>query len=154
MANTMVTIIFQNYYATPIIKLLIRIISDLKVTYKYLLDLHEILYSNKLKDGEYKDEIYFSNFLCPPIIRLLIKVISDLEVNYNYLSDLDEMFHTKQLKNRIVKIIFQISDAMPKLDCSLGYLTFLIFSCLFLGAYLFCDLLFCNLLCLVGSLSL
>ena len=38
MANTMETIIFQISYATLIIKLLIRVISDLKVTYNYLLD--------------------------------------------------------------------------------------------------------------------
>ena len=49
--------------------------------------------------------------------------------------------------NTIVTIIFQISDATPNLDCSLGCLTPLIFSCLVLGAYLFFDLLYC----LVGS---
>ena len=51
------------------------------------------------------------------------------------------------MANIIVTIIFQISDATPKLDGSLGYLTYLIFSCLVLGAYLFCDLVYC----LVGS---
>ena len=64
MSNTVVTFIFQISYATPIIKLLIRVISDPKVTYNYLSDLHEILYSIKMKDGEYKDGIYFSNLLC------------------------------------------------------------------------------------------
>ena len=92
----MVTVMFQNSYATPIIKLLIWVISDLEVTYNYLSDLHEILYSNKLKDGEYKDYI---TIYAADIIWLLIRIIIDLKVNYNYLSDLDEMFHTKQLKN-------------------------------------------------------
>ena len=64
MANTMVTIIFQNNYATPLIRLLLRVISDLKVTCNYLSDLHEILYSKQLEDGEYKDGSYFSNLLC------------------------------------------------------------------------------------------
>ena len=41
----------------------------------------------------------------------------------------------------MVTLIFQISDATPKLYCSLGYVTPLIFSCLVLGAYLFFDLL-------------
>ena len=43
------------------------------------------------------------------------------------------------MANTIVTIIFQISDATPKLDCSLGYLTPLIFSCLVLVVYLFFD---------------
>ena len=51
------------------------------------------------------------------------------------------------MANTIVIIIFQISDATPKLDSLLLYLTPLIFICLFLGAYLFCDLVYC----LVGS---
>ena len=33
--------IFQIYYATPVIRLLIRVISDLKVTCNYLSDLNE-----------------------------------------------------------------------------------------------------------------
>ena len=60
----MVTIIFQNYFATPLICLLIRVISDLKVTCNYLLDLNEILYSEQLEDGEYNGDNYFSKFLC------------------------------------------------------------------------------------------
>ena len=55
---------FQNSYATPLIRLFFRVISDLKVTFNYLLDLYEILYSNQLEDGDYKDGIYFSNVLC------------------------------------------------------------------------------------------
>ena len=60
----MVTIIFQNSYATPLIRLLIRVISDLKVTCNYLLDLNEILYNEQLEDGEYHGDHYFSKFLC------------------------------------------------------------------------------------------
>ena len=64
MANTMVTIIFQNSYATPLIRLSLRLISDLKVTCNYLSDLNEILYSEQLEDGEYNGDNYFSKFLC------------------------------------------------------------------------------------------
>ena len=64
MANTMVTIIFQNSYATPLIRLLIRVISDVKVTCNYLSDLNEILYNEQLEDGEYGGDHYFSKFLC------------------------------------------------------------------------------------------
>ena len=56
--------IFQNYYATPIIRVLIRVISDLKVTCNYLSDLNEILYSDQLEDGKYCGDSYFSKCLC------------------------------------------------------------------------------------------
>ena len=95
MANTIVTIIFQNSYATPIVRVLIRVISDLKVTCNYLSDLNKILYNEQLEDGEYRGYNYFSKFYASPVFKLLIRVISDLEVNNNYLSGLDEMFHTK-----------------------------------------------------------
>ena len=49
----MVTFIFQVSYAAPIIRPLIWIISDVKVTYNYLSDLTEMLFSNQLKDDEY-----------------------------------------------------------------------------------------------------
>ena len=52
-------LIFQIYYATPIIRLLIGVISDLKVTCNYLSDLTEILYSEQLEDGEYNGDNYF-----------------------------------------------------------------------------------------------
>ena len=68
MANTAVTIIFQNYYATPLIRLPLRLISDLKVTCNYLSDLNEILYSEQLEDGEYNGDNYFSKFLCHALI--------------------------------------------------------------------------------------
>ena len=64
MANTMVTIIFQNSYATPLIRLSLRLISDLKVTCNYLSDLNEILYNEQLEDSEYRGDNYFSKFLC------------------------------------------------------------------------------------------
>ena len=63
MANTKMGLIFQIYYATPIIRLLIRVIRDLKVTCNYLSDLNEILYSDQLEDGEYQGDNYFSKFL-------------------------------------------------------------------------------------------
>ena len=61
----MMIFIFQIYHATLIIKLLIRVISDIKLTHNYLLDLHEVLYSNKLKDTEYKYLIAIKGFFIP-----------------------------------------------------------------------------------------
>ena len=60
----MAAIIFLNFRATPIIRLLIRIISDIAAYYNYLSDFNEILYSSHLKDGEYNGDNYFSKFLC------------------------------------------------------------------------------------------
>ena len=60
----MVTIIFQISDATPIIRLLLRVISDVKVTCNYLSDIYEILFSNQLENGDYKDDIYFSSIFC------------------------------------------------------------------------------------------
>ena len=65
MANTMVTIIFQISYATPIIRLLIRVISDLKVNYNYLSDLDEMFHTKQLRNGEYNSDNYFFKFLIP-----------------------------------------------------------------------------------------
>ena len=64
MANTKMAFIFQINYATPIIRLLIRVISDLKVTCNYLSDLNEILYRDQLEDGKNCGDSYFSKFLC------------------------------------------------------------------------------------------
>ena len=64
MANAMVTIIFQISDATPIISLLIRVISGLKVNFKYLWDLDEMFYTKQLKDGECNSDNYFLNFWC------------------------------------------------------------------------------------------
>ena len=66
-AYTKMAFIFQIYYATPIIRLLIRVISDLKVICNYLSDLDEILYNEQLEDGEYRGDNYFSKFLCHAI---------------------------------------------------------------------------------------
>ena len=52
MVNAMVTIIFQISNATPIIRLLIRVISDLKVNFNYLLHLDEMFNTKQLKDGK------------------------------------------------------------------------------------------------------
>ena len=81
----MVTIVFKRSYATPIIRLLIGVISDLKVTCNYLSDFIEILYSDHLNDdGKYNDGFYLSNFLC---------------LAYNKAINLDKLFRTKQLRN-------------------------------------------------------
>ena len=64
MAITMAAIFFLNFYATHIIRLLIRMLSDIKANYNYLSDFKEILYSSQLKDGKYNGDNYFSKFLC------------------------------------------------------------------------------------------
>ena len=56
MAITVVTIFFQNSYATLIIMLLIRVIIDLKFNFNYLWDLDEMFYTKQLKDGECNDD--------------------------------------------------------------------------------------------------
>ena len=55
----MVTIIFQISDATPIIRLLIRVISDVNFNFKYLWDLDEMSLTEQLKDGEYNGDNYF-----------------------------------------------------------------------------------------------
>ena len=60
MAITMMIFIFQIYSATPIIRLLIRVISDLEVTHNYLSDLNEMFHIKQLKDGECNGDNYFS----------------------------------------------------------------------------------------------
>ena len=65
MANTMVTIIFQISYATPIIRLLIRVTSDLKVNYNYFLDLDEMFHTKQLKSGEYNSDHFSFKFQMP-----------------------------------------------------------------------------------------
>ena len=62
MENTMMAFIFQISYATPVITLLIRVISDLKANHNYLSDLDEIFHTKQLKNGEYNSENYISNF--------------------------------------------------------------------------------------------
>ena len=98
MAITMAAIIFLNFHATPIIRLLIRVISDLKVTCNCLADLNEILCSNQLEDGKYITNwrmantmvtIIFQNSYATPLIRLSLRLVSDLKVTCNYLLDLN-----------------------------------------------------------------
>ena len=54
----MVTFIFQISDATPIIRLLIRVISDLKVNLNYLWDLDEMFYTKEFEDGECNGDNY------------------------------------------------------------------------------------------------
>ena len=62
----MMTFIFQIYYASPIIKLLVRIFSDLnKANYNYSSDLDEMLHTRQLRNGEYNSDNYFFKFLMP-----------------------------------------------------------------------------------------
>ena len=62
MENTTMAFIYRISYDSPIIKLLIRIFSDLKANYNYLSDLDEMFYTKQLKDGECNGDNYFSNF--------------------------------------------------------------------------------------------
>ena len=55
---------FFNFNTTPIIRLLIKIISDIMANCNYLSDFIEILYSSQLKECEYNGDNYFSKFLC------------------------------------------------------------------------------------------
>ena len=64
MANTKMGFIFQIYYATPKIRLLIRVISDLKVTYNYLSNLDEMFHTKQLKDCVCISDSCFSKFIC------------------------------------------------------------------------------------------
>ena len=58
MVNAMVTIIFQISDATPIIRLLVRVISGLKVNYNYLWDLDEMFFTKQLKEGGYNGKVF------------------------------------------------------------------------------------------------
>ena len=60
----MMIFIFQILCARPIIRLLIRVVSDVKVSHKYLSDLNEILYIDQSEDGEYNGDNYFSKYSC------------------------------------------------------------------------------------------
>ena len=71
----MVTIIFQISDATPIIKLLIRVIIGLKVNFKYLWNLDEMFFTKQLKDGEYDGKVSKTM----PLIRISIKVLNALD---------------------------------------------------------------------------
>ena len=46
MENTIMAFLFKIPYATPVIKLLIRVISDLKVNFNFLSDLKCFILSN------------------------------------------------------------------------------------------------------------
>ena len=63
-----------------VIMLLIRVISDIKVNYKYISDLDKMFHTKQLKDGEYNTDNYFSNDDSDVtyIIRVSIRVIITL----------------------------------------------------------------------------
>ena len=71
----MVTIIFQISDAALIISLLIRVISGLKVNFKYLWDFDEMFFTKQLKDGEYNGKVFKSMLL----IRISIRVFNVLD---------------------------------------------------------------------------
>ena len=53
---------FQISDAMPIIRPLVRVISDIKVNCNYLSGLDEMVYTKQLKDDECNDDNYFLNF--------------------------------------------------------------------------------------------
>ena len=52
MKNTTIAFIYRISYASPIIELLIRVVSDIKATFNYLSDLDEIFHTKQLKNGK------------------------------------------------------------------------------------------------------
>ena len=93
MANIKVTIIFQNSYATPLIRLLHRVIRSLVTTYQIYM---KFCIVTNWRMANTKMAFIFQIYYATPIIRLLIGVISDLKVTCNYLSDLIEIFYSDQ----------------------------------------------------------
>ena len=94
----MMTIIFQNYYATPLIRLSLRVIRSLVTTYQIYMKF--CIVTNWRMAYIKMALINFSNLLClTPIIRLLIRVISDRKVTCNYLSDLNKILYNEQLED-------------------------------------------------------
>ena len=90
----------KKKFASPTIKLSIRVISDLKFTCNYLSDLNEILYSEQLEDGKYCCDSYFSKFLCH---ALNLAITQGNQVTCNYLSDLNEILYGNQLEDGVCK---------------------------------------------------
>ena len=82
----MVTIIFQNSYVTPLIRLSFRLISDLKVTCNYLLDLNKFCIVTNWRMENTVVTIIFQNSYATPLIRLnnLDCIINSLEFLFFY----------------------------------------------------------------------
>ena len=77
MENTMIAFIFQIFYVTPVITLLIRVISDLMANYKYLSDLDKIFHTKQFKNAASAIvTIIFPISDAMPIIRLFIRVLN------------------------------------------------------------------------------
>ena len=75
----MVTIIFQISDATPIISLLIRVISGLKVNFKYLWNLDEMFFTKQSRGGEYNGKVSKTM----PLIRISIRVLNVLDFYFS-----------------------------------------------------------------------
>ena len=88
----MLTIIFEISDAMPIISLLIKVFSGLKVNFKYLWDLDEIFLTRNWRMVNAMVTIIFQISDAMPIISLLIRLISGLKVNFKYLWDLDVFY--------------------------------------------------------------
>ena len=99
MAITKMAFIFQMHYATPIIRLLIGVISNVKVFCNYLSVLNEVCIVTNWRMANTMVTIVFQNSYATPLIRLLIRVITDLKVFCNYLSDLNEILYSDQLED-------------------------------------------------------
>ena len=50
MESTMMAFLFQISYATPVIRLLIRVISDPKANFNYLSDLDEMFHTKAIEE--------------------------------------------------------------------------------------------------------
>ena len=71
----MVTITFQISDATPMISLLIKVISGFKVNFKYLWNFGEMFFTKQLKDNEYNGKVSKTM----PLIRISIRVLNSLD---------------------------------------------------------------------------
>ena len=96
MANTVVTIIFQNSYVTPLIRQSLRVIRSLVATDQIYM---KFCIVTNWRMGNTKMAFVFHIYYAMPVIRLLIRVISDLKVICNNLSDLNEILYSYQLED-------------------------------------------------------
>ena len=94
MGNTKVTIIFQNSYATPLSRLLLRVIRSRVTTYQIYM---KFCIVTNWRMANTKMAFKFQIYNATPIIRLSIGIINDLKVTCNYLSELIEIFYGDQL---------------------------------------------------------
>ena len=96
MANTVVTIIFQNSYATPLIRLLPRVIRSLVTTYQIYM---KFCIVTNWRMANTNMAFIFQIYNATPVIRLLYRIISNIMANYNHSPDFNEILYSEQLKD-------------------------------------------------------